>query len=65
MAIGKAGVDLDTRSASVRSQETVMGNLIVDAMRLSTGAQIGVANGGSIRGNRVYPAGQVITAETS
>jgi len=61
VAIGKAGVDLDTRSASVRSQETVMGNLIVDAMRLSTGAQIGVANGGSIRGNRVYPAGHVIT----
>ncbi len=61
VVIGTSGVALDTLSASVRSHETVMGNLIVDAMRQSTGAQIGLTNGGSIRGNRVYPEGHAIT----
>jgi 2',3'-cyclic-nucleotide 2'-phosphodiesterase (5'-nucleotidase family) len=61
VAIGTAEVALDTRSASVRSHETIMGNLIADAMRASTGAQIALTNGGSIRGNRTYPAGHTIT----
>ncbi len=61
VAIGKAAVALDTRSATVRSQEAVMGNVIADAIRASTGAAIGLTNGGSMRGNRLYPAGHTIT----
>ncbi|MDX2158105.1 MAG: bifunctional UDP-sugar hydrolase/5'-nucleotidase [Hyphomicrobiaceae bacterium] len=61
VAIGKAGVDLDTRSATVRSEEAVMGNLIADAIRQATGADIAITNGGSMRGNRIYPAGHIIT----
>ena len=61
VVIATAAVALDTRSASVRSQETVMGNLIADAIRQSTGADIGLTNGGSIRGNRLYPVGHKIT----
>ena len=38
-----------------------MGNLIVDAIAKATGAQIAITNGGSIRGNRTYPAGHTIT----
>lgn len=38
-----------------------MGNVICDAIRQSTGAHVGLSNGGSIRGNRVYPAGHVVT----
>jgi 2',3'-cyclic-nucleotide 2'-phosphodiesterase (5'-nucleotidase family) len=52
---------LDTRSATVRSQEAAMGNLIADAIRHVTGAQIAITNGGSMRGNRTYPAGHVLT----
>ena len=52
MAIGKAGAEIDTRSATVRSQETAMGNLDRRRHRQGTGAQIGLTNGGTIRGNR-------------
>ncbi|WP_018699709.1 bifunctional metallophosphatase/5'-nucleotidase [Amorphus coralli] len=53
--------ELDTRRASVRMQEAAFGNLIADAMREATGADIAITNGGSIRGDRVYPAGTPMT----
>jgi 5'-nucleotidase / UDP-sugar diphosphatase len=59
--LGITAVDLDSRSASVRSQETAIGNLIADAIRTSTGADIAITNGGGIRGNKQYPAGSKIT----
>jgi 2',3'-cyclic-nucleotide 2'-phosphodiesterase (5'-nucleotidase family) len=61
VSLGTTAVDLDSRSASVRSQETAMGNLIADAMRASTGADVAITNGGGIRGNKQYPAGATIT----
>ncbi len=59
--LGTTAVDLDSRSASVRSQETAIGNLIADAIRASTGADAAITNGGGIRGNKQYPAGARIT----
>lgn len=59
--IGTTAVELDSRSASVRSQETVIGNLIADALRAATGAQVAITNGGGIRANKVYPAGARLT----
>ena len=53
--------ELDSRTAIVRSQETAIGDLIADAMREATGADVAVINGGGIRGNRVYPAGHQLT----
>jgi 2',3'-cyclic-nucleotide 2'-phosphodiesterase (5'-nucleotidase family) len=38
-----------------------MGNLIADAMRQATGADIALTNGGGIRGNRTYEAGATLT----
>jgi 5'-nucleotidase / UDP-sugar diphosphatase len=61
VSLGTTAVDLDSRSASVRSQETAIGNLISDAIRASTGADVGITNGGGIRGNKQYPAGATIT----
>ncbi len=52
---------LDSRRNVVRSQESAMGNLIADAMRAATGADVAIANGGGIRGDRVYEAGSTIT----
>jgi 5'-nucleotidase / UDP-sugar diphosphatase len=59
--IGTLKADLDSRSATVRSQETGIGNLIADALRLSTGAQAAITNGGGIRGNKQYAAGHKLT----
>lgn len=59
--VGTLGVDLDSRTASVRSQETAIGNLIADALREATGAQLALTNGGGIRGNKQYQAGAKIT----
>jgi len=61
VAIGKAAVELDTHSSTVRSRESLMGNLITDAIRAATSADIAITNGGSIRGNRTYPVGHTIT----
>ncbi|MDA0368031.1 MAG: 5'-nucleotidase C-terminal domain-containing protein [Proteobacteria bacterium] len=59
--VGKAGVELDSRRASVRTRETTMGNLIADAMRASVTADIALTNGGGIRGDRTYDAGSTLT----
>ena len=61
IAVGEARVELDTRRSSVRSQETNFGNLIAEAMRNATGADVGFTNGGGIRGDRTYEPGTVLT----
>jgi 2',3'-cyclic-nucleotide 2'-phosphodiesterase (5'-nucleotidase family) len=43
----------------VRTGETAVGNLIADAMRAQVGADVAILNSGSIRGDRVFPAGPV------
>ena len=55
--IGASTTELDSRSAIVRSQEAAIGNLIADAIKASTGAEVAIMNGGGIRGNKQYPAG--------
>lgn len=54
-------VELDSRSASVRSGETAIGNLVADAIREALGADIAITNGGGIRANRQYPVGHKLT----
>jgi 5'-nucleotidase/UDP-sugar diphosphatase len=38
-----------------------LGNLIADAMRAATGADVAITNGGGIRADRQYDAGTVLT----
>jgi 5'-nucleotidase / UDP-sugar diphosphatase len=38
-----------------------MGDLVADAIRASTGADVAITNGGGIRANKLYPAGSAIT----
>jgi 2',3'-cyclic-nucleotide 2'-phosphodiesterase (5'-nucleotidase family) len=59
--IGVTEVPLDSRRNVVRAEESAMGNLIADAIRAATGADIGIANGGGIRGDRTYDAGTKLT----
>lgn len=59
--IGTLGADLDSRRNVVRTTEASMGNLIADALRVQTGADIGLMNSGGIRGDRTYDSGLVLT----
>lgn len=51
-----------TTKALVRTEETAMGNLIADAVRFATNADVAIINSGSIRGDRVYEAGHQLTS---
>jgi 2',3'-cyclic-nucleotide 2'-phosphodiesterase (5'-nucleotidase family) len=59
--LGTTAVTLDSRNATVRTQEAAIGNLIADAMRASTKADVAITNGGGIRSGQVYPPGSTIT----
>jgi 2',3'-cyclic-nucleotide 2'-phosphodiesterase (5'-nucleotidase family) len=61
VALGTTAVELDSRNATVRTREAAIGNLFADALRESTGADIGLTNGGGIRAAKLYPAGSSIT----
>lgn len=57
--VGTTAEPLDAVAARVRSGESNLGNLLADAMRRGTGAEIAILNGGSIRSNRVFPPGEL------
>jgi len=59
--IGATETALDSRRATVRSQEAAIGNLIADATREAVGADIGITNGGGIRADREYAPGSKLT----
>ncbi len=48
---------LDGVSLHLRASETNLGNLVADAMRADAKTDIAITNSGSIRGNRLFPAG--------
>lgn len=59
--VGVSSTPLDTRRETVRSREAAFGNMVADGMRTVLGAEVAIANGGSIRGDRQYEAGVVLT----
>jgi 2',3'-cyclic-nucleotide 2'-phosphodiesterase (5'-nucleotidase family) len=59
--VGTSGVALDSRRSTIRTQEASLGNLIADALRDDVGADVGLTNGGGIRGDRTYDAGATLT----
>ena len=59
--IGATAGALDSRRNVVRGEESAMGNLIADAIRDATGADVSIANGGGIRADRTYDPGTVLT----
>jgi 5'-nucleotidase / UDP-sugar diphosphatase len=52
--VAMLATSLDSRTELVRTQECAIGNLIADALRMTSGAGIAMTNGGGIRGNRIY-----------
>ena len=58
--IGRSTVDLDATKSTVRGEESVLGNMIADAMLYwFDDADIALINGGAIRGDKIYPAGDL------
>ncbi len=47
--VGETETYLDAARENIRTKETTAGNLVIDAMREFTGADIGITNGGGIR----------------
>ena len=62
-AIGMSTVALDARRATVRAEESNLGNLIADVLRAWGSADVALQNGGGIRGDRLYEPG-VLTRGT-
>jgi 2',3'-cyclic-nucleotide 2'-phosphodiesterase (5'-nucleotidase family) len=54
-------IDLDSRAPALLAGDTTFGNLVTDAMREATGADVALINSGAIRGDRLIPAGSVLT----
>jgi 2',3'-cyclic-nucleotide 2'-phosphodiesterase (5'-nucleotidase family) len=55
VATSRVPLDADTRR--LRARETNLGDLFADAMRAAANADIAIVNAGSIRGDRMFPAG--------
>jgi len=55
--VGATRVPLDGVSLHLRASETNLGNFFADAIRADANADIAITNAGSIRGDRMFPAG--------
>ncbi|WP_373531943.1 bifunctional UDP-sugar hydrolase/5'-nucleotidase [Vampirovibrio sp.] len=63
--IGQTTVPLNALQADNRSQETNLGNFLADAYRAKLKTDVAVLNGGSIRANKIYPAGPITRKDVS
>jgi len=61
--VGHTPVPLDARRQAVRTQETNLGSLVADALRQAAGTDVALVNGGAIRGDTVFPAGELTRRE--
>ncbi len=57
--IGESLVDLEARESVIRSQETNLGNFVADSWTAWEEGTIALVNSGSIRGDKIYPAGDI------
>jgi 5'-nucleotidase / UDP-sugar diphosphatase len=57
--VGETTVPLDAQSVRLRASEQPLGDLFADALREDVKADAALVNAGSIRGDRVYPAGPI------
>jgi 5'-nucleotidase len=55
--IGRTDVELDLKSAAVRTHETNMADFVADAFRQAVGADVALVNGGSIRADATIKPG--------
>ena len=63
--VARTETPLDARFATNYHRESNYGNLITDAMRAESGAQVAITNAGGIRSNRVYGPGNLTVGDVS
>jgi len=61
VALATTRVTLDSRNATVRTNEAAIGDLYADAIRDTTESDIAIINGGGLRGGKLYPPGSPIS----
>nr|WP_246512911.1 5'-nucleotidase C-terminal domain-containing protein [Azospirillum picis] len=61
MEVGRLTAPLDTRREALRSGENAFANAVADTLRRTLDADVALINGGGIRGDRLYPAGTLLT----
>ena len=61
VTLAKVAAPFDSLNATVRTREAAIGDLFADAIRTSTGADVALVNGGGVRGNRHYAAGEEVS----
>jgi len=59
--LGTTALALDSRTATVRTREAAIGNIVADAMRVAGRADVAIMNGGGIRGGKLYAANASIS----
>jgi 5'-nucleotidase len=59
VVVGVTRTELNAVAETVRSGESNLGDLMADAMRADAKADVAILNAGSIRGNRVFPTGNL------
>ena len=57
--VGRTSVPLDARSTENRTIETNVGNLVTDAFRTATAADVALMNGGSVRADNIIGRGPI------
>lgn len=57
--VGTTAVPLDARFATIRSSESNVSNFVVDLLREGAGADLALLNSGTLRADRVFPAGRL------
>jgi 5'-nucleotidase len=57
--LGKTTTDLDALQSTVRASESNVGDYIADAFRQFGNADVGLINGGGLRSDTTYPAGNL------
>lgn len=58
IVLGEFAIDLDGRFASIRTQETNLGNFVCDIMLSSTHSDLAILNSGTLRSDRIHPKGE-------
>ncbi|XP_067652872.1 mannosylglucosyl-3-phosphoglycerate phosphatase-like [Haliotis asinina] len=55
--LGEMAVEMDGRFSSIRTQETNLGNFVMDIMLTATKAEIAMLNSGTFRSDKIHPKG--------
>eukprot|EP00656_Telonema_subtile_P042859 TRINITY_DN4881_c0_g1_i6.p1 TRINITY_DN4881_c0_g1~~TRINITY_DN4881_c0_g1_i6.p1 ORF type:complete len:547 (-),score=137.40 TRINITY_DN4881_c0_g1_i6:196-1836(-) len=58
--LGTTAVDLDSRFVVIRTSETNIGNWVCDVMRAGTNAEVAILNSGTLRADKIIPAGVLL-----